>query len=159
SSRLTVVQPLAFDGGADPETLSEAERRIPSRLQHRDRAVTADDYRAIVEETPGVAVGRVELLPRFKPQLRHPGSSPDMPGVVSVMVLPDRPLGPPPNPRADRPFLETVYAWVDPRRPLATELYVIGCEYVPIAVSVAISVEPDQPIDTTMQAVKDALRQ
>jgi predicted phage baseplate assembly protein len=158
SSRLTVVQPLAFTGGADSETLSEAERRIPSRLRHRERAVTSDDYRALAEETPGVAVARVELLPRFKPQLRRPGDSPDAPGVVTVMALPDRPLGPPPNPRADRPFLETIHAWIDDRRPLATELYVIGCEYVPIAVSVAITVAPDSPIDTTMQAVKDALR-
>ena len=158
SSRLVVVQPLAFTGGADAETLREAERRIPSRLQTRERAVTADDYRVLARETPGVSVSRVELLPLFKPQLRHPGSSPEVPGVVTVMALPDRPFGPPPNPRADRPFLESVHGWLDNRRPLATELYVIGCEYVPVAVSVVITVAPEDPIDTTIQAVKDALR-
>ena len=35
------------------------------------------------------------------------------------MALPDRPLAPAPNPRADRPFLEAVHAWLDNRRPLA----------------------------------------
>lgn len=152
--RLTVAQPIAFRGGAEAETLREAERRIPARLQHRERAVTADDYRAIARETPGVAVGRVDLLPRFRPQTRHA----DIPGIVTVMALPDRPQSPAPNPRADRPFLEAVHAWLDNRRPLATELYVIGCEYVPVAVSVAVTVGEGAPPETTAQAIKDALR-
>lgn len=151
--RLVVFQPLPLTGGSDAETLNEAERRIPSRLRHGNRAVTADDYRVLARETPGIAVGRVELLPRFKPQQRFP----EVPGVVTVMVLPDRPLAPAPNPRADRPFLEAIYAWLDPRRPLSTELYVIGCEYVPIALSVAITVADGAPPDTTLVAVKEAL--
>ena len=153
-TRLTVTQPMPFSGGADAETLREAERRLPSRLQHRERAVTAGDYQTLAKETPGVAVGRVELLPRFKPQTRHS----EIPGIVTVMALPDRALGPAPNPRADRPFLEAVHAWLDVRRPVATELYVIGCEYVPMAVSVAVTVAAGSPPDTTLQAVKDALR-
>jgi predicted phage baseplate assembly protein len=153
-NRLVVTQPMPFGGSADAETLREAERRIPARLQHRERAVTADDYRTLARETPGVAVGRVELLPRFKPQTRHS----EIPGIVTVMALPDRPLGPPPNPRADRPFLEAVHARLDNRRPLATELYVIGCEYVPVALSVGITVAEGEPPDTTIQSVKDALR-
>jgi hypothetical protein len=153
-SRLVVTQSMELRGGTDVETLREAERRIPARLLHRERAVTADDYRALARETPGVAVGRVELLPRFKPQQRHE----EIPGIVTVMVLPDRPLGPPPNPRADRPFLEAVHAWLDTRRPLGTELYVIGCEYIPVAVSVVVTVAESAQPDTTLQAVKDAMR-
>jgi predicted phage baseplate assembly protein len=151
--RFVVAQPMPLAGGADAETLREAERRIPSRLQHRERAVTADDYRTIARDTPGVAIGRVELLPRFKPQTR----AGDIAGIVTVMALPDRPLSGAPNPRADRPFLEAVYAWIDARRPLATELYVIGCEYLPIAVSIAITVADDAAPDATVQAVKDAM--
>ena len=151
---LVVTQPMAFDGGADAETLREAERRIPSRLRHRERAVTADDYRALALETPGIAVGRVEILPRFKPHQRRE----DIPGIVTVLALPERPLAPPPNPRADRPFLEALYAWLDARRPVATELYVIGCEYVPVAVSVALTVAEGAQPDTTVQSVKEALR-
>ncbi|MDB6151407.1 MAG: hypothetical protein JWQ44_2855 [Chthoniobacter sp.] len=148
-----VAQPLALTGGAEAETLAEAEKRIPARLRHRERAVTADDYRTLATETPGVAVGRVELLPRFKPQQRHS----DIPGVVTVMALPERPLAPAPNPRADRPFLERIHAWLEPRRPLGVELYVIGCEYVPIAVSVAVTVGESAAPETTLQAVKEAL--
>lgn len=150
---LVVTQPLAFTGGADAETLADAERRLPARLRHRDRAVTAGDYETLARETPGVAVGRVALLPRFKPHQRHD----DVPGVVTVLVLPDRPLGPAPNPRADRSLLETVHAWLAPRAPLATELYVVGCEYVPLAASVGVTVAADAPIEATLQAVRDAL--
>jgi hypothetical protein len=153
-TRLVVSQPLAFNGGAEMESLAEAEKRIPAHLRHRDRAVTADDYRVLAYETPGVAVGRVEMLPRFKPQQRQD----EIPGVVTVMALPSRPLAPAPNPRADRPFLEAVYAWLDVRRPLGVELYVIGCEYVPVAVSVAVTVGESAAPETTLQAVKDALR-
>ena len=153
-NRLVVAQPLPLGGSADAETLREAERRIPARLNHRERAVTADDYRTLARETPGVAVGRVELLPRFKPQTRQV----EIPGIVTVMALPERPLAPAPNPRADRPFLEAVHAWVDTRRPLGTELYVIGCEYIPVAVSVVITVGEGAPPDITVQAVKEALR-
>ncbi|MGH7943388.1 MAG: putative baseplate assembly protein [Opitutaceae bacterium] len=150
---LTVEQPLAFTGGADAETLVEAEKRIPSRLRHRERAVTPDDYRAVARETPGVAVGRVELLPRFKPQQRHD----DIPGVVTLMALPSRPLAPAPNPRADRPFLEAIHHWVDARRPLGTEFYTIGCDYVPVAVSLGVSIAAGAPVESTLQDVKDAL--
>ena len=151
--QLVVTQPLAFTGGADVETLAEAEKRIPSLFRHRDRVVTPDDYRAFALETPGVHVGRVELLPRFKPQQRHD----DIPGVVTTMAFPWRPLGLAPNLRADRPFLEAIHARLDARKPLGTELYVIGCEYVPVAVSVAVTVAPEAPLDTTLQAIKDAL--
>lgn len=151
--QLVVGQPLAFTRGADAETLADAEKRIPSRLSHRERAVTPEDYRALAREAPGVAVGRVELLPGFKPQQRHT----DVPGVVTVLVLPGRPLGPAPNPRADRPFLEGVHAWLEPRTPLGTELYVIGCEYVPVAISLGVTVAAEAPVDTVLQAVKDAM--
>lgn len=152
-SRFVIAQPMALTGGAEAETLAEAEKRIPARLRHRERAVTADDYRTLAFETPGVKVGRVEMLPRFKPQQRHD----NIPGIVTVMALPARPLAPAPNPRADRPFLEAVHAWLDARRPLATELYVIGCEYLPIAVSVGVNVSDTAQPETTLQAVKDAL--
>jgi predicted phage baseplate assembly protein len=151
---LKLHQPLPLHGGEDAETLAQAEARIPARLRHGDRVVTPEDYRRIALHTPGADVARVELLPRFKPQQRRA----DVPGVVSVMALPARPLGPAPNPRADRVFLETVHAHLDARRPLGAELYVIGCEYVPLAVSAAIGIREGYGPDTVLQAVREALR-
>ncbi|HEY0015890.1 MAG TPA: putative baseplate assembly protein [Longimicrobium sp.] len=151
---LKVLQPLPAQGGEDAERLEQAERRIPAWIRHQDRAVTADDFRRLAGETPGVRVGRVEVLPRFKPQQRRP----EVPGVVSVMVLPHKDVRLAPNPRPDRPFLEAVHAHLDARRPLTTELYVIGCEYVPLGLSTAIRVRDGWAREAVVQSVRDALR-
>jgi len=152
-AKLKVRQPLAASGGQDAETLEAAERRIPALFRNHDRAVTADDYQQIAATTPGVRVGRVEVLPRFKPQERRS----DVPGVVSVMALPWRAGFDAPYPRVDRPFIETVFQRLSDRKPLGTELYVIGCEYVPLAIAVGI----DNPggKEETNTAVKEALKQ
>ncbi|MBX2802820.1 MAG: baseplate J/gp47 family protein [Myxococcales bacterium] len=151
---LEVVQPTATLGGTPAETLEEAERRIPDVLRHRNRAVTRDDLVAVAAGTPGVRLGRVEVIKGFKPHQRRE----DVPGVVSVMVLPRIDGWMPPAPRPSRHTLEAVHAWVSERVPLTTELYAIGCEYVPIGLSVAYELREgfDQP--ETAQAIKVALR-
>lgn len=151
---LMVGHGLPLDGGGDAETLADAERRIPAWLRHRDRAVTAADYRSVAAETPGVALGRVEVMPRFKPQQRRS----DVPGIVSVVVWPQKPVWQPPNPRADRPLIQAVHAWLDDRRPLATELYVIGCEYVAVAASAGVVLRDGAPRDQVLAGVRDAIR-
>lgn len=151
-----VVQPLALQGGADAETLDAAERRIPAAFRHRDRAVTAEDYRALAREAPGFEVARVEVLPRFKPHERIG----QVPGAVSVMVWPGREsiefLAP--YPRADRPLLAAVYAWLDARRPLATELYAIGCEYRSLGIAVAVQIRDGHAREQVLTDVRQALR-
>src|SRR5262249_33808078 len=130
------------------------EKRIPAILRHRERAVTEDDFRALAAFTPGVRVGRVEVLPRFSPKRRASG----VPGVVTVMVLPEKLGLLPPAPRADRVLLERVVAYLDPRRPLSTELYAIGCEYVPIGVAVAVVVRAGFEEADVLASVRAALR-
>ncbi len=152
--RLKVSQPLATFGGADFEALADAEVRIPAQIRNGGRAVTSADYQELALRTPGAAIGRVEVLPLFKPQQRRT----DVPGVVSVMVLPARNGLDPPAPRPDRPTLETVYAWLDQRRPLATELYVIGADYVPLGISAAVELADVTQREAVLNAVSDAIR-
>ena len=153
---IDVLQPLALQGGADAETLDGAERRIPAYFQHRDRAVTADDYRSLTREAPGVSVGRVEVLPRFKPHERNAS----VPGAVSVMALPPRSSVDfaSPLPRADRPLLEAVHSFLNERRPLATELYVIGCEYREMGASVAVQISDGHAREQVLRDVRIAIR-
>ena len=132
----TVQQPLPTSGGDDPETLDKAEQRLPARLRHQDRAVTASDYKDLALAVPGALIGRVEVLPLFKPQTRDI----DAPGMVSVMVLPTKGGVQPPCPRADRTLLESVYAYLNPRRAATAEMYVIGSEYVGLGIGVAVEV-------------------
>ena len=152
--KLVVVQGLATEGGIAAEDLASAEKRIPASLQHRNRSVTELDYKALAAETPGIKLGRVEILPRFMPQQRRS----NVPGVVSVLVLPYKENTEAPNPRPDQPFIEKVFSYLDSRRPLATELYVIGCEYVAIGLSVGITVQDGQAYDQVVNDVREALK-
>lgn len=151
---IKVSQPLALGGGEDAETIAVAEKRIPALLRHRDRAVTEEDYRRLSFEAPAIDVGRVEVLPRFKPRDRRF----NVPGVVSVMALPDAPLAPAPNPRPDRPFIERLHNHLSARTPLATELYVIGCEYVALGLSIAVAIREGFARDKVLLEVREAMR-
>jgi len=153
---LKVQQALPTLGGADAETLAQAERRIPAALSHRDRAVTAQDFRDLLAILPRGDVGRVEVLPRFKPHERES----NVPGVVSVMVWPKSSTVDyrAPAPRADRLLLEAAHAWLEPRRTLGTELYLIGTEYVGMGLSIAVRVRDGFAAEEVLPAVRFALR-
>jgi hypothetical protein len=152
---LTVQQPMDTTGGADPESLDQAEQRIPATLRHHERAVTADDYKSLVQEMPGSGVARVEVLPLFKPQTRDT----NVPGVVSVMVIPPKSNLQPPCPRADQTLLENVYGYLNPKCPVAAEMYVIGTEYIGLGISVAVEVANGYGLLQVSQQVEQALRQ
>jgi hypothetical protein len=151
---ITVQQPIATTGGADPETLQSAQQRIPSLLQNQSRAVTASDYQNLALQTPGANVARVEVLPLFKPQTQ----TPNVPGVVSVMVIPNKAGVMDPCPRADMPTLQTVYQYLNPCRPVTAEMYVIASEYVPLGIGVGVEVKNGYQTLQVAKAVETALR-
>lgn len=153
-NKLRIEHTIPTEGGEDIETLEAAERRIPATFRDHERAVTAQDYLRLATDTPGLHIGRVEVLPRFKPHQRRSG----VPGVVSVIVLPHQEGLNPPNPRPDRFFLETVHSYLSERRPLGTELYVISCEYIPIGLSVGVDVADGLDREEILYGVRQALR-
>src|SRR5262249_38329788 len=63
------------------------------------------------------------------------------------------------NPRPDRPFLDTVSAFLDQRRLVTTELYVIGARYKPLGLSVGVQLRDGVDRDATLNNVRLALRQ
>ena len=147
----TVENPLPTWGGDDGETLDEAEQNIPDYLQNGGRAVSSSDFLNIVNQTPGVALGRVEILPLFNPdQVDVP-----TPGAVTVMVIPQGPGAPEP----DLMFLDAVCNYLEPRRLVTTEVYVRGPAYVGLYVSIGVDVTAGQDIATVTQAVRTAVRQ
>lgn len=151
---IELVQPAPTAGGAEAESLVEAERRVPAMLKHGERAVTASDLVDVAAATPGVQLARIEVIKGFKPQQRLQG----VPGAVSLMVLPSVQGRLPPNPQPSRHTIEAVHDHVAARVPLATELYVIGTEYVGIGIGVGVEVRGGFDRDVTLQAVRDELR-
>ena len=112
-------------GGADAETVDDGEKQVTRYLQHRDRLVTAGDFETIVRRAPGVEIGRVDVIPAFQPALA-PNEPGDAPGAVTVMVIPRHDPLQPDAPRPDRLFLNSICAYLDPRRLVTTELHLRG---------------------------------
>ena len=138
---ITATNPLPFSGGADPEGVDAGDLHVRRMLSHRDRLVTAQDFAAIAWRTPGVAMGRVELVPASHPDVA-PGVPGTAPGAVTLIVLPAAApaLVPAPAPRPDRAFLAAVCHYLEPRRLVTTELHVRGPDYAPLWISVGVTV-------------------
>jgi hypothetical protein len=154
SPGLTVTNPLPCRGGADTEPLAAAVDRIPEEFRRHDRAVTASDFRELAEQTPGAGVVRAETLRLFDP--RRPDQV--TPGAVSVVVWPAADPARPAAPLPDRDTLDAVSRWLDERRLITTELYVIPPAYRQVAVSVGIAVKPGYGIEGVRAWVELVLR-
>jgi predicted phage baseplate assembly protein len=142
-------------GGADTEPVADALERIPGELRRRDRAVTASDFRELALATPGAGVGRAEVLARFHPPTRLREAA----GVVTVVVWPQEDPRRPNAPMPDRDLLRAVCEWLDARRLVTTELYVVPPTYRRVAVSVGLQAKPGFGIEAVRQWVELVLRQ
>lgn len=149
-----IANPVPTSGGDDGETPAEGERNIPLYLRHRDRLVTATDVRDITWRTPGVDMGRVDVLPRFYP----PDPTETVPGVITVLVIPETDRTQPLWPMPDRLFLRRVCNHLDPRRLVTTELHVRGPEYVDVHLSVGVQVREGHYRDEVLEDVRERLR-
>jgi hypothetical protein len=184
---IKVSNPVPTWGAADGQSVADGERSISRFLRHRDRLVTAEDYREITLQTPGVELGRVEVLPLLQPRLPSPPQvktddffkvctsdqsqplSPEparanqtgpalIPGTVTVMVIPEHPLEQIEAPDPNDLFLEAVRAWLEPRRLLTSRIFVRGPEFIRVYVTVAIQVWPGQISAVVNRAVRLAVR-
>jgi hypothetical protein len=157
-SGFTVSNPVRTWGGADAETVETGEKQVKRYLQHRDRLVSADDFEAIAARTPGVQIGRVEVLPAFHPDLTlgEPGSAP---GVVTLLAIPRFDPAQPDAPRADRLFLNALCRYLDPRRLVTTELVIRGADYKGIWISVGVDIATGFSVAQVVDDVKTRLRE
>jgi hypothetical protein len=153
---IKVTNPVRTWGGTEAEKVGEGEKQIARYLQHRDRLVSAADFETITLRTPGVDIGRVEVLPAFNPEL-VPNEAGDAPGAVTLMLIPRNDPKQPDAPVADAIFLNTICRYLDPRRLVTTELYLRGPVYKPIWISVGINTVAGVSTPEVREAVKRAL--
>jgi hypothetical protein len=154
-SNIKVNNDLSTQGGADSESVADALDRIPGELRRRDRAVTASDFSELALATPGAAVARAECLPRFYPTTFQSEKA----GVVSVVVWPTTDAKHPNAPVPDRDLLRNVCAWLDQRRLVTTELYVIPPTYRKVAVAVGFEAKPGFGVEAVRRWVELVIRQ
>jgi len=144
-------------GGRDAETIEAAEKRIPQFLTHRNRAVTRTDFKVITEANPVNPVARAEVLPGFLPGNTLDAAREDVPGAISVFVLPPGVPALGNTPRPTRGLLKDVFGYLLQRSLAGTELYVLSPEFVPLAVSIRVEVRDPETEQQTLQAIRDAL--
>jgi hypothetical protein len=150
-----VANPMPAAGGADPATLTDAMDQIPADVHRRDRAVVTGDFHDLAMQANPAAVARAEPLP-----LLHP-DTPDVnaAGVISVVVFPTEDQRDPAAPLPDHALLRQVASYLDDRRLVTTELYVIPPTYKPIEVSVGVQVRDGYQVDAVRRWVDLIVRQ
>ncbi len=139
---------LAAYSGRDEETLTEAKKRAPRMIKSRCRAVTAEDYEHLAMQAANIK--RAVALPLFHPDF--PGVK--VPGAVTVIVVPDADV---PNPMPSEGTLRTVCAYLDQRRLLTTELYVIKPAYQQIEVQGEVIVNGNADLAEVNELIENTL--
>jgi predicted phage baseplate assembly protein len=145
-----VTNYLPSNGGTEEESIANAKLRAGLALQSNDRAVTVKDFEYIATQAPGANVKRALALPLFHPNFPNG----QIPGVVTVIVVPDSPS---PNPTPNQATLKAVCAYLDSHRLLTSEIYVVGPVYRKIKVQVQLVIQVGSDLATVKNAVQSAL--
>ncbi|HSW27204.1 MAG TPA: putative baseplate assembly protein [Burkholderiaceae bacterium] len=126
-SRLLLRNPMAAAGGVAPEDVALAKLRAPHAFERRlERAITADDYAAIVMRDFASAVQRAAAV------LRPSGA------VVDVQVVIDAAGSGEP----DAALMRCIEAHLQRYRRIGHHVHVTPAEQVPLDVTLHICVEP-----------------
>lgn len=157
SPRFKLRHEWPLTGGRDAETVAQAEQRIPQFLTHRNRAVTTTDFQVICRNNPVNPVARAELITGFLPGNTLDAARKDVPGVVSVFVLPPAQLAIGNWPKPTKGLLKDVFNYLLNRVQVGTELYVLSPQFIPMAVSILLQVRDPQTEQETLQAVQAAI--
>jgi predicted phage baseplate assembly protein len=155
----SVTNLQASYGGADEETVAQAQVRAPMVLRTSNRAVSGEDFAFLALQTPGAQIARAQAFPLLNPNYRVTQSSPGGPitpeiqtlGTVTVVVVPQSTTTP--NPIPTRGVLQTVAQWLDKFRLLTTELYVAPPLYCEVTIQASIIVQPTFDLGIVTAAV------
>lgn len=134
--------------GRDEEELSEAKKRAPQSLKNKCRAVTGEDFESLAKQAANIK--RAKALPLSHPSF--PGVK--VPGVVTVIVVPDSDST---NPIPSDGTIRTVCEYLNLRRLLTTELYVIKPNYQEVSTQVEVIARNDADLGEVKQQIENAL--
>lgn len=134
--------------GSDEERIDDAKVRARQTLRARDRAVSVEDFELLAKQAGNVR--RAKALPLAHPLF--PGVK--VPGAVTVIIVPDSPAA---NPQPSDGLLRTACAYLEPRRLLTTELFIVGPRYVAVSVEATVAADDGADPGQVTQDVEHAL--
>jgi predicted phage baseplate assembly protein len=138
----------AAGSGRDEETLEQAKLRAPQSLKNKCRAVTGEDFESLARQAANIR--RAKALPLFHPSF--PGV--EVPGAVTVIVVPDSDA---PNPIPSDGTRQTVCAYLNQRRLLTTEVFVIAPTYRLVEVRVEATADGNADLLELSEGIESAL--
>jgi predicted phage baseplate assembly protein len=154
----SVTNLLPAVGGADEETVADAEDRAPQAIRTISRAVTESDFEYLAQITPGAQIARAKALPLYNPELDPSAGVPGgvstlapLPGVVTVIVVPQSPDQ---QPTPSSATLQLVASWLDTHRLITTELYVIGPTYRKVEIRGNVIASPSSLVGEVAQTLQ-----
>ncbi|MBM3237386.1 putative baseplate assembly protein [Candidatus Poribacteria bacterium] len=141
--QIEVENELQASGGKEEESLEVAQAQVRKDLKIPYRAVTAEDYKSIAKDTPGLRVARAYAAPYPEENL------------VKVAVVPYSLLE---RPTPSQGFLNTVCRHLDKHRLLTTNLNVIPPEYVQVSVDAEVRIKPQNEPEAMQEKIETALK-
>lgn len=138
------------------ELLAQDIQETVRKLRKRDRAVTCEDFEALVlevglEENPPVQyVARARCLPRRN--LLMQDFETDRAGHIGILIVPKRTFA-----AEISGIIAKVTAYLEPRRLLTTHLHVIEAQYRKLQITTTVVPLPDTK-DTLVLVIKAALQ-
>lgn len=118
-------------GGTDRETLRHAMERLKASMTHTDRAVTAEDYRTLALQTPGIRIADVRAIPFFDAELTT-ASEDKLTNVVTLVVIP---YSTEKFPMPDARFMRAVKRHIEQYRLITTQIKIAAPRYVRVNIS------------------------
>jgi predicted phage baseplate assembly protein len=140
---------LPAHDGREEESVEEVMKRTPRSIRSRERAVTSEDFEYLAGQAGNVR--RAKALALFHPQF----PTTQVPGTVTVIVVPD---SDDPAPVPSEGLLRTVCAYLDQRRLLTTELYVMKPAYQQVSIHTEVVVAEDADLAEVSTAIQQRLR-
>jgi predicted phage baseplate assembly protein len=150
----SVTNPGAARGGADEESTEQATRRAPELLGNRSRAVTIADNEYLAREA-APDISKLRCLPprlftayesdfatKVNANVGEPWTFGGLDrgiGTVNLIIVPQAALETP-RPTPSRELIVAVDSYMEAHRPLASHLVVTGPRYLPVGVTVEVSV-------------------
>lgn len=145
-----VTNRFSASGGIDAEKLETAKERVPDYLRSLNRAVTAEDYEYLAEESAPGQVARAHCV--------QAGATA---GEVRVLIVPRIPnlIGPiaPESLGLTTQLRDRIYAYLDERRLLGSKLEVSPPAYQWVDVDVRFRPAVGATADVVRQSVEDRL--
>jgi hypothetical protein len=147
-----VTNLFAAAGGGDEESLDSAKLRVPQTIKSHERAVTVEDFEMHARAAGGIA--RAKALALYHP--RFPGVP--VPGVVSVIVVPEAIDENDTAPMPSESTLQAVCAYLDERRLATVETFVLAPRYLEIVVRAELVSKDDADLAEVNQLALDAMK-